>query len=761
VGVQPPEFESKEAFDVFPSFLKGLGVVIPLVFAGMLVWFFFQRVLVKIPRKDQTQEEMTDALSDLSQDYLLQPADAESVSGIDEQPDKKAGLFTFPTVTPRLAATILLPIVAVGLAYFAQTFLDQFTAFGLHLKVQALYIDSEAQRQWVAVLIFVIAALLWTFTTTAGAKDPSPGQVSQVDCSLQPAVGSPIQIVGTFFTVASIFLYVVMGETSLARWLWLAGLISFLASLWVRNRSGETPLREESPAFRWFHVLMLTALLALAFFLRVYRLYEIPLDLSTDMASVGLGARDYLFGVEQRIFGTGWYYMPRITFIPYAVSMFVTGNNLFGLYFATVIMGTLNVLGVYLFVWRSFDRHRLALLTAVLVTINPGHINFSRITSYMDPWFLGFFGLFFLVDGLKGRRWASLALAGMFTAFTLVSYPSGRAIIPMIAVMLIAAWFFRRNWITDNYGGLVWMAFAMFVTLGPNLVYFFTDWGLYMQRSREVIILNPGVTEHLKFTYQVDSFAMVLWEQVRRSVLLFNYYTDTSAQFAYPHPMFNSLVSPVLLLGFGMSLYRWRKPEYLFLISSFAFILVTGSVLTDNAPTWCRLVGIIPLAALLIALVLDELVNLFERLSLKPLVPLLLVGMAVFLWQLGALDWKIYLMEVGNEDMIRPEVLVARYLDTLPDEYTACGITNDYLITQEEIRFMGWPRAIIAVPAETVELTPDICPGENVVWILDSINEHRLAELQAQWPGGTVLNYDTERGWRVFTSYMASSPNIH
>ncbi len=78
-------------------------------------------------------------------------------------------------------------------------------------------------------------------------------------------------------------------------------------------------------------------------------------------------------------------------------------------------MGTLNVLGTYLFVWRLFDRHRLALLTAVLVTINPGHINFSRITSYMDPWFLGFFGLFFLVDGLKGRRWVSLALAGVFT----------------------------------------------------------------------------------------------------------------------------------------------------------------------------------------------------------------------------------------------------------------------------------------------------------------------------------------------------------
>ena len=238
-----------------------------------------------------------------------------------------------------------------------------------------------------------------------------------------------------------------------------------------------------------------------------------------------------------------------------------------------------------------------------------------------------------------------------------------------------------------------------------------------MQRSAEVLIFNPENIEHLKYTYQVDSVWMVVWEQVKRSVLLFNYYTDRSAQFGYPHPMFNSLVSPLLVLGFGMGLYRWRKPEFLFTISSFILILVAGSILTDDAPTWCRLVGIIPLAALLIALVIDELVNGFQRISLKPFIPFLLLSMALFLSVLAVTDWKLYLKEVGNLNSVRPEVLVARYLDTLPDEITVCGITDDYRIDQEEIKFLGWPRSIVVVSPDTAVLTPDICPGEDLVWI--------------------------------------------
>jgi hypothetical protein len=214
----------------------------------------------------------------------------------------------------------------------------------------------------------------------------------------------------------------------------------------------------------------------------------------------------------------------------------------------------------------------------------------------------------------------------------------------------------------------------------------------------------------------------------------------------------------MLILGFGMGMSRWKKPEFLFLISSFVFILVTGGILTDDAPTFSRLVSIIPLAALLLALVIDEFVNIFERGSLKPFVPFLLLIITLYLGALGVMDWNTYLREVGN--FARPVVRVARYLDTLPNQIVACGITDDFNMDQEEIKFLDWPRLTVAVSPDTANLTADICPGQNLVWILSPPYQNRLSELQTQWPGGTITNHYLENGDLVFTSYLVSnSPN--
>jgi hypothetical protein len=758
VGVQPPGSETEETSNRSLPILKDIGTIALFVLAGILGWSFFQRVRTKFPRK-LPFKKITFSLPVPKPKVPRQPtpsSPARSMFAGFADWYEEVSSFRFPTVTPRLIASILLPLLAVGLAYFAQTFLDQPSSTGLHLPLEVLLLDTEGQRLGAASLIFVIAALLWTFTTTGGAKESSQGETSYSGQLLQPIMGSVVQAVGIFLTVSAMVIYAVMDENAIVRWLWLIGLVLFLASLLLKKQQTTTVGHEESPPFQWGHILLLASLLTLAFIMRVYRLYDIPLDLSTDMASVGINARDYLMGLEKRIFGTGWYYYPRFVFLPYTASMWLAGNNLYGLNFGTAILGTLNVLGAYLFVWRLFDRHRLALLTAVLVTINPAHIEFSRIPSYVDPWAFGFFGLFFFVDGLKGRRWTSLALAGLFTALTITSYPSGRAIIPILLVGLVSAWLFKRKWLIDNKVGFVWMSLGGLVALGPNLVYFITDWGVYMQRSREVIIFDPGVIEHLKFTYEVDSFWMILWEQTKRSVLQFNYYADRSAQFFYPYPMFNSLVSPLLFLGIGMSLYRWRKPAYLLSISSFAIILVIGSILTNDAPTWVRLVGIITFAALLIALVLDQFAILLEKLSLKPFVPLTVLGIALLLGRLAVVDWNIYLDYVSNEDIVRPEIHVGRYLDTLPDEIAACGITDerDYLVSQEEIQFFGWPRSIIVVPADTAVLTHELCPSDSVVWILSPVYQDRLFEIQEKWPGGTVEDHLSKNGWHIFTSYL-------
>jgi hypothetical protein len=777
VGVTPPVPQSEAPSNVSAA-VYGTYIFIVLIFCGALIWAFARNRVSKVPPEPQVKKRPDILAVSMAQSAPSRPAPAATLRN--EFADVYARSrkwynefigFKFTAASFKLLPSTYLPLVAIGLAYFAQTYMDREKPDGIHIPFERLYMTSEENRMLIACLIFLVAALLWVFTTRA-AKTISHQEQSgeQTTAEIQPlqngktyqqAAGKSIPTWGAsvFLMLVTMVLYAVFGENNLVRWLWVATLILFLVSIFAQNRVDSAALREESPLFRWHHTLALFFLLALAFCLRVYRLSDVPLDLSTDMASVGINARNYLLGTEQLIFGTGWFYYPRIVFLPYAVSMATVGNNLFGLYFATVVMGTLNVLGAYLFVWRLFDRHRLALLTATLMTISPVHINYSRISSMLDPWFWGFFGLFFFFDGLKGRRKVSLALAGLFIGFTLMSTPSGRAIIPMIGVGLAFAWLYKRRWVTDNYGGLIWMALGVSIAMGPNLVYAITDFSTYMQRANEVSIFALGNLEHLRFTYKTDSMWVIVWEQVKRSVLQFNYYNDRSAQFSYPHPMFNSLVSPMLVLGCAMSLYRLRKLEFLFVTSSFVVILITGSVLTRDAPTWSRMVGIIPFAALFIALAMDEFVNVLERTSLKPFVPLLLVGITLFLGVLAVKDWNIYLREVENEDITRAVVQVARYLDSLPDEITACGLTDEYIISQEEILFLGWPRSIVVVPADTPTLTPNLCPSQNVVWILAPAFKNRLSELQAQWPDGIVEDHITKGGWHVFTSYLVFNKN--
>jgi len=77
-------------------------------------------------------------------------------------------------------------------------------------------------------------------------------------------------------------------------------------------------------------------------------------------------------------------------------------------------------------------------------------------------------------------------------------------------------------------------------------------------------------------------------------------------------------------------------------------------------------------------------------------------------------------------------------------------------MNQEEIRFMGWPRTIVPVPSDIAQITADICPGPDRVWILSPTFRNRLPEIVALWPGGTVKDYLYSDGEGIFTAYRVS-----
>ncbi|MGD0004635.1 MAG: glycosyltransferase family 39 protein [Anaerolineaceae bacterium] len=787
VGVPIPQIPVSNPY-LFPKSTSKLFsfIFIGISFAGALTWVIWKRkkvikfldlsawrkkMIVELPRIRITWRAVHPKQTIKWVIFTIEASWHEFTSNLNSW---YSDLYKFdiskysPQQIVTLAITLLLPLVVVGLAYFGQIILDQGKIGAFNLSIDWVNSISENQRLEISGGIFIIAAILWGLLTTHKKhvstqmnnqehKDSS-NELHKVRSMPVPETTSQIigrleKVVGLLCTFGSMFLYMVVGENSFIRWLWLIGLGFFFLSLFKKNETDHTLFKEESPSFKWSHLVILAGLLALAFYLRVYRLNDIPLELSTDMASIGLSAREYLFGFEQRIFGIGWFYMPRISFLPYVASLKLIGDNLFGLYFPAVIMGTLNILACYLFIWRLFDQHRLAIITAIIMVISPAHINYSRIISYMDPWFFGFFALFFLVDGLKGLRKKSLAFAGILTGITVELYPSGKVIIPIIGIFLACIWFYRRQWILNNRDGFLGMVLGFLVIMGPNLVFMITNWANYMARTNEVIIFDPEVIRHLKTVYKVDTLWMIFWEQLKHSVFLFNYYPDLSAQSNYPHPMYNSLISPMLILGLGTAIFRRRKPEYLITIASFILILVTGSVLTVNAPTWTRLVGIIPFSALLIAFAFNEFFNIFDRLSWNVLTPFLSLSLILFFSLLGFVDWNNYIQAMN---IARPVVYVSRYLASLPNDVNACGITDGFDLNYPEVTFLAWPRTTVVISPEIKKFTADSCPGSKIIWILTQNYVNRLPEIENEWPGGISQEHQSENGEFIFTSYMVS-----
>lgn len=647
-------------------------------------------------------------------------------------------------------------VLALGLSYLAQGVLDAQHGQGLGRFFEGLISWQESTRLWVSGGIFLVALTLWAFVApfkASGSVCVSGGD--SLACSPPSRVRRPgaarliLLGLGLGMYLLSALRFADYGEDSLVRWLWAGGLVFFLA-VWLPWRRGPAcPQAESSPPFRRVHVAMLLVILLAAFWLRLYRLEVIPSDFHGDMASHGLEARANLSGTEPRLFVNGWANLPRMAFFPAALSLRLFGNNLLGLQLTSVVGGMASLVGLYLLVWRLFDRHRPAALATSLVAINIPHIHFSRIAEYMDPWPFAILALFLIVDGLRARRSLSLALAGVLMGLCFQMYYSGRVVPLIVGACLLYACLFHRRWVTQNWGGLGLLALGFLVGLGPSLVFDVGRWDAFVERSREVYLFGPSVMAHLKDKYQVATQAAVVLEQVKLSLGMFNHSIDSSTQFGFPHPMFDPLLAPLVVLGVGGGLRRWRQPGVMLALIWVAAIMILGSALTVDAPFWPRLVGILFAAGLLAALALDQVWDLAETWGGWRVSSIFGVALAGILVSIGWQNWNLYYRTVSNN--ARPQARVGRFLNSLPPQVAACGFLDPLELQVRETYFLAWPRQVVDLEPDGVL---DQCPGPPSVWILSPNHLERLDAIRARWPGGTVQEHLDSAGKHVFTSYL-------
>ncbi|MFC2037933.1 ArnT family glycosyltransferase, partial [Chloroflexota bacterium] len=407
--------------------------------------------------------------------------------------------------------------------------------------------------------------------------------------------------------------------------LWLLGLGAVLMSaLWPARFPPQLP---QDPRARlravsreaWLETALVIGLAVLAFMLRASGLEDVPYTLGGDEAWHGLLARQVLNGQLRNPFVMGYMSMPTFFYWPLSWSLWLVGDSVIGLRMQAAVAGTATVLVLYFFVRHLWGR-RMAVLGAIFLATYDYHLHYSRLgaNNIWDPLFL-LLTLWLLDLGLtrpdEAGRTRYLTLTGLVMGLSTYFYTGARLLPVLIAAYVAFVWIKRRQPGSRKLpaGGLVWpllmFVLAFLVVAGPMLSYALSHPDEWNARVNQVGIIQsgwlarePGLTG--KGTGQI------LAEQFLRAAGAFHVFPDRTAWYGADRPLLGFLPGVFAILGMAWALIHWQERRCFLVLIWFWAVVITGGMLTESPPSSQRLVMAAPAVALLVAIGLEQTVNL-------------------------------------------------------------------------------------------------------------------------------------------------------
>jgi len=258
---------------------------------------------------------------------------------------------------------------------------------------------------------------------------------------------------------------------------------------------------------------LLSSILFVGFWVRIYRLDQVPSGFFGDEASIGYNAYSILhtgkdeysvfFPIFYRAFGEFKNPVEMYSTIP---SIFLFGLNEFAVRFVSVIYGVIGIFAIYLLTKELFKNNAnqvyVALLAAFFLAISPWHIHFSRapMEGFMAYVFFTIFGLYFFLKAQYQAKFLLFAI--VFFVLALYSYFPARIFIPLFCIGLFLLYyrFFLEN------KKITLISFLLLIILIIPFVYnlFFSEAGL--ARWKQVNIFsqppkNQSVSGHIIHNY--------------------------------------------------------------------------------------------------------------------------------------------------------------------------------------------------------------------------------------------------------------------
>ena len=355
-------------------------------------------------------------------------------------------------------------------------------------------------------------------------------------------------------------------------------------------------------------LLLLALVLAVALFLRLYRLESLPPGPYYDEAANGILASEIASGQSRPLFITAYTGKEVLYFYLAAAVMKAAGQNLLGLRLTSALLGTAGVAAVYFMTLSLFDaddqddaarlaRRGTALLAAVLTATSFWHINMSRygFRAISQPLTQSLM-LLFLWRGWRLERHRDLVLAGLFCGATAYTYLASRALPFALLPFICGALIVDRRRIGRRAGQAAIFVLSALLVFAPLGVYFAQHPQAFGVRMAQVSVFNPSISGG-------DPWGM-LGQSAWKALGMFSLRGDPLWRFGLPgQPVFPALISILFYLGLLVSalnifINRDNLSRVLHLsLLLWLPIMLLPSILganQDEIPSSLRAIGLMP-----------------------------------------------------------------------------------------------------------------------------------------------------------------------
>ena len=380
---------------------------------------------------------------------------------------------------------------------------------------------------------------------------------------------------------------------------------------------------------------VLLLILGLGLLVRIYGLGSVPYGFHIDEVKAGLNAYSILTtGKDDKGNFIPMYYDSFGDFRPTGVmyliipSIMVFGRSVFATRLPVAIIGALTVLPLFFLVDEVFGKkqRRLALLSALMLALNPWHIITSRATSEsIVAVFLVLLGLLFLIKLRRNARLFYLILAVLCLTGSYFFYHSVRVLVPVwVVTVLVFDWLIMKR-------DLCWkqIAVLVLVTLATCLIFLAPE-----SRGR---LSQVGLKSDFQVLYEVTKMPT---EEGPGHVLEARVFHNRLAAYARRFvEEYRSYFGVDFLIGNAAKPIRYNVPQVGLLTYVEYILIVVGLFFVSKRKELLLILGLMIVAPLSAAFTIEDTPNMQRAITV---LPFLVIISAYGLYELNNLEkrWK-------------------------------------------------------------------------------------------------------------------------